>query len=192
MVKTDKSAILDRTIAFWSRRMDKPFHARTRAKWRPMCLASSGCWRSGIERTRRGMGLITPHTGEGGQRHDPPRPICYWSALALLPTRAGRLNALSVIMRPSLSNVMISWGSAFTLSCGRFLTPNGTDLCKELTDLSEASGIKFAYHGKPRAFAQRMSRLPSNLEDFFVITERQAGGHKKGPPSHPRARNRRE
>ncbi len=54
-----------------------------------------------------------------------------------------------------------------------------TDLCKELADLAEASGVTFAYQGKPRAFAQRMSHLQSNLEDFFVMTERQAGGHKK-------------
>jgi hypothetical protein len=54
-----------------------------------------------------------------------------------------------------------------------------TDLCKELSELAEASGAKFAYQGKPRAFAQRMSHLRSNLEDFFVITERHAGGHKK-------------
>ena len=57
-------------------------------------------------------------------------------------------------------------GKCFHPSCGRFLTPNGTDLCKELADLSEASGIKFAYQGKPRAFAQRMSHLHRTWKTF--------------------------
>jgi hypothetical protein len=34
------------------------------------------------------------------------------------------------------------------------------------------------HQGKVRAFAQRMFQLRSNLEKFFLITERPAGGHK--------------
>jgi hypothetical protein len=52
------------------------------------------------------------------------------------------------------------------------------DLCTELTEVAEKTKVEFPYKGKVRAFAQRMSQLRSNLKEFFIITERPAGGHK--------------
>ena len=59
---------------------------------------------------------------------------------------------------------------------GREVT--NTDLCRDLTELAENAGGQFPYKDKPRAFAQRMSHLRSNLETFFTVTERPGGGHK--------------
>ncbi len=60
---------------------------------------------------------------------------------------------------------------------GREIT--NADLCRELADLAEKTGIPFRYKGKARAFAQRMSNLRANLSEFFIITERPAGARKK-------------
>jgi hypothetical protein len=61
-------------------------------------------------------------------------------------------------------------------NAGREVT--NADLCKELAELAKNEQTTFSYEGKNRAFAQRMSHLRSNLEEFFIITERPAGGRK--------------
>jgi hypothetical protein len=51
------------------------------------------------------------------------------------------------------------------------------DLWAELTEVAEKTKVEFPYKGRDRAFAQRMSQLRSNLKEYFIITERPAGGH---------------
>lgn len=52
-------------------------------------------------------------------------------------------------------------------------------LCHELSDVAEKQGGVFIYKGKTRSFAQRLGNLRPNLEEFFHITDREGGGHKK-------------
>jgi hypothetical protein len=52
------------------------------------------------------------------------------------------------------------------------------DLCAELAELAEKIKAPFSYKGNHRGFAQRMCQLRSNLEEFFLITVRSAGGNK--------------
>jgi hypothetical protein len=52
------------------------------------------------------------------------------------------------------------------------------DLCAELTEVAEKAKVAFPYKGNHRGFAQHMSQLRANLENFFVITKRKVGGNK--------------
>ena len=52
-------------------------------------------------------------------------------------------------------------------------------LCRELAAVAEKQGGIFIYKGKTRSFAQRLGNLRPNLEEFFYITDRDGGGHKK-------------
>lgn len=54
-----------------------------------------------------------------------------------------------------------------------------SELCGELAMLAETRGVDFYFKGKERAFAQKLTRLKPNLEQFFDITEREAGSRKK-------------
>jgi hypothetical protein len=49
------------------------------------------------------------------------------------------------------------------------------DLCAELAEKTKAP---FSYKGNHRGFAQRMFQLRSNMEEFFLIIMRSAGGSK--------------
>ena len=49
----------------------------------------------------------------------------------------------------------------------------------ELADLAEKKGLGYPYREKPRAFAQRLSNLLSNLQEFFIISERKGRGKTK-------------
>ena len=48
-----------------------------------------------------------------------------------------------------------------------------------LENMTEEERIDFYYAKKPRAFAQRMSHLRSNLKPFYTITDRPGGGKRK-------------
>jgi hypothetical protein len=61
------------------------------------------------------------------------------------------------------------------------------DLCQELARLAESEGTKFQYKGNNRGFAQRMRNLRPNLEKFFEITTRTAGGRKKYSTFEPKS-----
>jgi hypothetical protein len=53
-----------------------------------------------------------------------------------------------------------------------------TELCSELSQLAEESGIIFPYKNV-RSFSQKFRNIKSNLEEFFYIKERFGGGRKK-------------
>jgi len=73
----------------------------------------------------------------------------------------------------SIFELLSAWAPQ---NAGREVT--NADLCKELAELARKEGTIFSYEGKTRAFAQVMSHVRSNLEEFFIITERSAGGRK--------------
>ncbi len=73
----------------------------------------------------------------------------------------------------SIFDLLSAWAPQ---NVGREVT--NADLCKELAELAKKEGTIFAYEGKTRAFAQVMSHLRSNLEEFFIVTERSAGARK--------------
>jgi hypothetical protein len=73
----------------------------------------------------------------------------------------------------SIFELLSAWAPQ---NAGREVT--NADLCKELAELAKQEGTIFAYEGKTRAFAQVMSHVRSNLEEFFIITERSGGGRK--------------
>jgi hypothetical protein len=52
------------------------------------------------------------------------------------------------------------------------------DLCAEPAELAEKTKAPFSYKGNHRGFAQHMRQLRSNLEEFFLISVRSAGGNK--------------
>lgn len=60
---------------------------------------------------------------------------------------------------------------------GREIT--NTDLCSELAKLADAKGMEFPYKEKTKAFSRRMTNVRANLAQFFKISDRPAGGHKK-------------
>jgi len=53
------------------------------------------------------------------------------------------------------------------------------DLCRELSGLAEKKGSKFAFAGRERAFAQKMTRLRPNLEQFFEIADESGRANKR-------------
>ena len=53
------------------------------------------------------------------------------------------------------------------------------ELCKELAKLAREEGQAFPYANNPRGFAQHMVAFRPKLTQFFDITERPVGGHKK-------------
>ncbi len=57
------------------------------------------------------------------------------------------------------------------------LPVSSQDLHRGLKNLAGARDIQFTYN--PRQFGQRMANIKSNLSEFFNITERPGGGHKK-------------
>jgi hypothetical protein len=73
----------------------------------------------------------------------------------------------------SIFELLSTWAPQ---NAGREVT--NANLCKELAELAKKDGTIFSYEGKIRAFAQVMSHVRSNLEEFFIITERQGGGRK--------------
>ncbi len=56
---------------------------------------------------------------------------------------------------------------------------SNSDLCARLTELAKKENTPFGFAGKPRSFAQRMRALRSNLAEYFDITERPIGKHRK-------------
>jgi hypothetical protein len=73
----------------------------------------------------------------------------------------------------SIFELLSAWAPQ---NVGREVT--NADLCKQLAELAKKEGTIFSYEGKTRAFAQVMSHVRSNLEEFFIITERPGGGRK--------------
>ena len=53
------------------------------------------------------------------------------------------------------------------------------DLCKELSAMAAKLEVNFAYRGNTRGFAQKIGHMKSDLEEFFEISYRRAGGRKK-------------
>ena len=53
------------------------------------------------------------------------------------------------------------------------------DLCKELSAIADKLEVNFAYRGNTRGFAQKIGHMKSDLEEFFEISYRRAGGRKK-------------
>lgn len=51
-------------------------------------------------------------------------------------------------------------------------------LCQELGSLATKENVLFPYAGNVRGFAQRMHHLRPNLDQFFTITSRSAGGRR--------------
>jgi len=51
-------------------------------------------------------------------------------------------------------------------------------LCRDLSDLSLKHRIIFPYEKNERGFSQKITQIRSNLENYFVITSKTAGGHK--------------
>jgi hypothetical protein len=72
-----------------------------------------------------------------------------------------------------LFELLCDWASQ---NAGREVT-NKT-LCAELAELAEKTKAAFPYEGRHRAFAQHMSQRRPNLQEYFLITERSAGGRK--------------
>jgi len=60
---------------------------------------------------------------------------------------------------------------------GREIT--SADLCRELSEIAKRTNVVFPYDGQNRSFAQRLPSLIPSLEEFFIVSQRVAGGRKK-------------
>ncbi len=67
---------------------------------------------------------------------------------------------------------------------GREVTTS--ELCKDLCELAEESGIEFIFKGKTKSFAQRLRNLMSTLREFYEIQDETRGGRKRFLSFRPR------